>query len=313
MSLRSAKHVPAISQPGFSLVEVMLILVLLSATVLPVTLVLSQTSLLTRSVYIQSTRSLFLANAVAQMDPLRSDYYALFNDSSMDTTLSESGQTIPVMTKMDTANSDTFTKTIYLYTYNAASDSTNSPRTIHTIFRSTGAFRLRCGSSSSLMDSTNQLWLGDGNAYDLTKKQPGYVTGSTGVTGSNVVDIVNTSGADDGLFQYYREGSSGGNVDYKFDVPNGDYLVGLYFAEVNATVTGSNPNRRLMDIYIEGTLKNSTAYSPYETTGGSYRGNVQTFTTTVADSVLDLSIRRNASSNNEVRISGIVLQKRRIE
>jgi Malectin domain len=169
------------------------------------------------------------------------------------------------------------------------------------------------GRTLVLMDSSRQLWCGDGNAYDVTKKQPGYVTGTSGTAGSNVIDIVNVTGVDDGLFQYYREGAGSTNIDYKFDVPNGKYLVSLYFAELNGTVTGVAPNRRLMDIYIGGVLQNASAYSPYETTGGSYRGNIQFFEVTVSNTVLYISIRRNASSNHDARISGIVVQKRLIQ
>lgn len=298
---------------GVSLVEVLLILSLISVTVLPFMLLISQNSQLSRGVYIQSTRSLFQSNAGDMMDPLRPDFYTQFNDSVMNTGLSESGQTIPYMTQMDTTNSDTFKKTAYLYTYNNSSDAVSSPRTIHKLFQSTDTFRLRCGTSNALFDSAGQLWLGDGNAYDSSKKQPGYVTGSSGSTGSNLVDIVNTGSKDDPLFQYYREGTSSTNVNYKFDVPNGNYVVSLYFSELNSSVNGSAPNRRLMDIYIEGSLQNATAYSPYETTGGSYRGNVKQFEVTVGDSALDISIRRNASSNYDARISGIVLQKRLID
>jgi Tfp pilus assembly protein PilV len=300
-------------QPGISLVEVLLTLTLMAATILPLIVLISQNAQISRSTYIQSTRSLFQANASSQMDPLRSDYYTQFNDTTMTTSLSESGQTIPYMAKVDTTNSDTFKKKSYLYTYSSIDDAVNAPRTIHNIFQTASTFRLRCGRNDSLMDSSNQFWTGDGNAYDGSKKQPGYVTGSSGTTGSNVVDIVNTSSVDDGLFQYYREGTGSTNVDYKFDVPNGNYLISLYFAELNASVTGSAPNRRLMDIYIEGTLQNSSAYSPYETTGGSYRGNIQPFEVTVSDNVLNISIRRNASSNYDSRISGIVIQKRLIE
>lgn len=298
---------------GISLVEVLLILSLMAATILPFTLLISQNAQISRGTYIQSTRSLFQANSDSQMDPLRSDYYTQFNDTTMTTSLSESGQTIPYMVKVDTTNSDIFKKTAHLYTYNNTTDAVSSPRTIHTIFQTANTFRLRCGSNNSLMDSSKQLWVGDGNAYDVTKKQPGYVTGISGTTGSSATDIVNTAGVDDGLFQYYREGTGSTNVDYKFDVPNGDYLVSLYFSEVNASVTGSAPNRRLMDLYIESTLQNSSAYSPYETTGGSYKGNIQPFEVTVSDSVLDISIRRNASSNYDSRISGIVIQKRLIQ
>lgn len=298
---------------GVSLVEILLIMSLLTAAILPLTLLINQSAQLSRGTYIQSTRSLFLANAADQMDPLRSDFYTQFHDTTMTTSLSESGQTIPYMAYVDTANSDAFKKTAYVYTYNNSTDAVSSPRTTHKVFQVSGTFRLRCGSSNALMDSSRQLWFGDGNAYDVTKKQPGYVTGTSGTTGSSVVDIVNTAGVDDALFQYYREGNGSTNVDYKFDVPNGNYVVSLYFAELNASVNGSAPNRRLMDIYIEGVLQNSSAYSPYETTGGSYRGNVQYFEVTISDNVLHISIRRNASSNYDARISGIVIQKRLID
>lgn len=298
---------------GFSLVEVLLIMVLLTMTILPFTLLISQNSQLVRGIYLQSTKSLFQANAGYQMDPLRPDYYTQFHDSTMTTTLTDSGGTIPYMVYVDTANSDVFKKTAYLYTYNNSTDAVSAPRTIHKIFQDTDIFRLRCGSSSALLDSSNQLWTGDGYAYDNSKKQPGYVTGTSGAAGSSIVDILNTSGVDDGLFQYYREGTGSTNVDYKFDVPNGDYLVTLYFSELNASVNGSAPNRRLMDIYIEGTLQNSSAYSPYETTGGTYKGNIQPFEVTVSDNVLHISIRRNASSNYDARISGITIQKRLIQ
>lgn len=300
-------------QQGVSLLEVLLILALMSATILPFTLLTGQIAQNSRGVYIQSTRSLFQANVADQMDAGRPDYYTQFNDTAMATSLTESGQSIPYMLRADTANSDTFSKTAYLYTYNNSTDAVSSPRTIATVFKSTDTFRLRCGSSNALMDFGRNLWVGDGYAYDTTKKQPGYVTGTSGTTGSSAADIVNTTGVYDGLFQYYREGTGSTNVDYKFDVPNGNYLVYLYFSELNSSVTGSAPNRRLMDIYIEDTLKNSTPYSPFETTGGLYRGNIQPFEVSVSDSVLHISIRRNASSNYDARISGIVIQKRLVQ
>jgi Tfp pilus assembly protein PilV len=300
-------------QSGISLIEVLLVLALLSATILPFTLMINQNSQNSRGVYIQSTRSLFQASAADQMDASRSDYYTQFNDTTMTTSLSDLGQTIPYMVKVDTANSDIFNKTAYLYTYTNTTDATTSPRTLHMLFEGSDTFRLSCGSSNSFMDSSQRFWVGDGNAYDTTKKQPGYVTGTSGTTGSSTSsDIVNTSGVDDALFQYYREGVSSGNVDYKFDVPNGDYVVSLYFAELNASVTGTAGSRRRMDIYLEGTAV-STAYSPYETTGGTYKANIQSYDVTVSDNVLDLSVRRNSGSNYDVRISGIVIQKRLVD
>jgi Tfp pilus assembly protein PilV len=300
-------------QPGISLIEVLLVLALMSATILPFTLLIGQNSQNSRGVYIQSTRSLLQASAADQMDALRSDYYTQFNDTTMTTSLSDLGQTIPYMVKVDTANSDIFNKTAYLYVYTNTTDATSSPRTLHMLFESSDTFRLRCGTSNALMDSSQRFWGGDGNAYDTTKKQPGYVTGTSGTTGSSTSsDIVNTAGVDDGLFQYYREGTSSTNVDYKFDVPNGDYVVSLYFTELSASVTGTAGSRRRMDIYLEGSAV-STAYSPYETTGGTYRANIQSYDVTVSDSVLDISVCRNSGSNYDARISGIVIQKRLVD
>lgn len=299
---------------GISLVEVLLCLTLLSLSILPFTLLLGQSMQTGRGVYLQSTRGIFLSSAADQMDASRPDYTQQFNDSSKNNTLSESGQFIPYQTTVDTSTaSDSFKRTAYLYSYNTTSDPTNSPRYKLLLYNSSPVYRLRCGNSSAFIDSSNQEWVGDAFSYDATKKQPGYVTGSSGTTGSNVVNILNATAADDPLFQYYREGTGSTNVDYSFDVPNGAYTVFLYFAELNPSVTGSAPNRRLMDIYLEGSLQNSTAYSPFETTGGAYLGNIQYYDVTVSNNVLNVSIRRNASSNYDARISGIVLKKRLIQ
>jgi len=299
---------------GFSLVEVLFCMVFVSLIMLPLILVLGQTMQSSRGVYIQSTRGIFVSSASDQMDAYRSDYYQQFNDTTMNTNLSESGQTLPYMNKVDTTNSDTFQRMAYLYSYDSTSSATSSPRYDSLMYNSTTLIRLRCGNTSSFLDTSGQEWVGDAFAYDTTKKQPGYVTGSSGTTGSNTTQsIVNVSTTDAPLYQYYREGTGSTTVDYSFDVPNGNYTVYLHFCEMNATITGSSPNRRLMDIYLEGTLQNSTAYSPYETTGGSYRANIQAYDITVSDNVLNVSIRRNASSNNDARISGIKIMKRLIQ
>ena len=302
-------------QSGFSLVEVLFCITFISLIMMPLLLVVGQTMQSSRAVYIQSTKNIFMSSASDQMDASRNDYYTQFNDAAMNTTnLSESGQTLPYMTKMNTTNSDSFQRMAYLYSYDSTASSTTSPRYDTLMYNSNTIIRLRCGSTSAFQDMSGQEWVGDGFAYDTTKKQPGYVTGSSGTTGSNTTQsIVNVSTTDAPLYQYYREGTGSTNVDYSFDVPNGDYTVYLYFAEMSATITGSAPNRRLMDIYIEGSLQNSSAYSPYETTGGSYRANIQDFDVTVSDNVLNISIRRNASSNNDARISGIKIMKRLIE
>jgi Tfp pilus assembly protein PilV len=301
------------AQQGISFIEILLTLVLLGAVILPITLLLGQTSQNSKGTFVQSTRSLVLSSLMDEMSPARPTYYTLFNDSAKNTSISESGQTIAYLRKVDTGASNALTRTTYFYVYNNATDPAASPYYKSMLTHTADELRIRCGSASGLIDSANQPWQGDGNAYSAANKQPGYVTGSSGTTGSNVVDIVNTDGNDDGIFQYYREGTGSTQVNYSFDVANDQYTVDLYFAELNAAVTGSAPNRRLIDIYIEGILKNTSAYSPYETTGGANRGNIQSFDVTVADGVLNASIRRNASSNHDARISGIVVRKRRMQ
>lgn len=312
MRLQSMQ-IRAHARKGISLIEILLSMLLLGVVVLPLTLLLSQISQNSKGTYIQSTRSLVLSSLMDEMSPVRPTYYTLFNDAALNTSISESGQTLSYMRKVDTSNSNALARTTYFYLYSQTTDAATSAYYKSTLMHTTDTLRIRCGNSAGLIDSANQAWEGDGNAYSAANKQAGYVTGSSGSTGSNIVDIVNVSGNDDGIFQYYREGTGSTQVNYNFDVANGAYTVALYFAEVSAAVTSSAPNRRLMDIYIEGFLRNSSAYSPYETTGGAYRGNIQTFDVTITDGVLNLSIRRNASSNYDARISGIVIQKRRMQ
>lgn len=288
-----------LKRKGFSLVEVLLIMVLLSATVLPFTLMLTQTAQLSRGVNIQSTRGLALSSAADQMDASRADYYDAFHDTTMSTSLSESGQTIPMMTVVDTTNSNSFNKTSYLYSYNNSSDAVSSPRSMVALFNSSDVLRMRCGNASGLIDTSAQVWVGD-QAYDSSKKQPGYYT--VGTTGTVSSDILNATGTDDAIFQYWRETT---NMEYRFNVPNGSYNVMLYFSEMSGVTT------RYLNISLEGVVQNSSPYSVYQTTGGNYFGNIVAYDATVSDGVLNVNLDRDASAGtNNPRLSGIVIKKR---
>lgn len=290
--------------------EVILSLALLSAMLLPLTLMVNQTAQTSKLAAFQSSRGLFLSEATAQMDANRGDYYQQFNDSGMNTSLTDSGQTIPYMTVIDTSKSNTFTRAGNLYAFSKTTDAVSAPRYQLPLFQTSNVFRMRCGNTANLMDSSGQEWNGD-MAYDGTKKQPGYYTGVTTTTSSNTAqNILNVSSADYSLFQYWREGST---VDYRFDVPNGNYTVKLYFSEMTSGINSTN-NRRLSNINLESTLMNATAYSPYETVGNQlYMGNIQSYDVTVTDGVLNLSLVKNASSANNPRLSGILIKKRLIE
>jgi hypothetical protein len=286
-----------------------MILGLLSVTILPFTLMLSQSAILSKGVYVASTRNLFSVNTADQMDAARSDY-AQFNDAAMDTSLSESGQVLPFRVIVDTTNSDTFTKIASLYFYNNASDPASSPISTSNLFKAFDVFRQRCGSTDNLIDMSHMEWAGD-KAYSAANKQPGYLsTGST--TASYATTIANASGVDATLFQNAREGVSNGNVDYNFDVANGDYTVTLYFAENSSTTTASSPNRRRMDIWVEGVAKD-TDFSPFESSGGLYRAILKSYDVTVADNVLNVSVRKGATSDKQVSLNGIVVKKIQVQ
>lgn len=301
---------------GFSLIEVILVIVLLSSTILPLTLLNSQKSLSSRTNYVESSRSFQQAYYTDEMMPDRPSYVTLFTDSGMNTVLNESGQVIPYLRKVDSTNSNAFSRTIDFYQYRDSTDALTSPKSKVSLTQNSQEVRIRCGNTADLIDTAGLYWYGDAYAYDSSLKQPGYVTGTqSGVLGASpgVVDIINTTGNDDSLFQAYREASgAGNNIEYNVDVLNGAYTVKLYFAEVNSAVTGSAPNRRLMDIYLEGSLKNNAPFSPYEATGGTNRATYLTYDVTVSDSVLNISIRPNAgtSSGYYPRISAIAVRKK---
>lgn len=295
---------------GFSLVELLVIMVIMTITMLPIILSLTQTGQLVKGNYFKSSQNILIASLTDQMDASRPDYSTLFNDASMNTSITDAGAVIPFLRKVDTTNSTLFNRMLYLYSYRDASDPVTGYSSRNMITQASSVFRLRCGNTSGFIDSSGLYWHGDAFAYSAVNRQPGYVTGSSGSTGNSAgVGIVNT--VDDLLFEYYREGTGATNLNYSFDIENGNYVVDLYFAELDATVTGSAPHRRLMDFYLENTLANSAAYSAYEVTGGTYRASIQGYEVAVSDNVLNLSIRRNASSNRDARISGIVIYPKR--
>lgn len=301
-------------EPGISLLEVSLMIVLLTLVMVPYTLMMTQTAQNTRGVFIAATRGLLLNRLGDEMNPERPTFVTDFSQaSSMNTTITELGQTIPFRRYIDTTTanaSDTLNKQVYLYLYTNSTDSSSAPLYKTTLLISASQYRTRVGNTSGLTDSSNNFWFGDSSLYTAANKQPGYVSnmGTTGSTGSNIVNANDTY--DDTLYQNYRIGTSNTNLDYNFDLISGSYTVKLYFCETNASVTGTAPNRRLMDIYLEGALRNATAYSPYETTGGAYRANVVTYDVDVSDGTLNVSVRKNSSSNNDAILSGITIQKR---
>lgn len=281
---------------GFSLIEVLIIISMLSAIIIPYTLIMTQTTQGSRGSYLQSTRSILLNSLLDEMSPERTIYYTRFNDSSMNTSTSESGQTIPYMRKVDVTNSGASTamrRTVNIYLYNNSTDANTAYRYKTKVIQSAKTLRLRMGASASLIDTSSLLWQISSSTYDSNYKVPG-PTASYSSDATACPNIVNTSGNDDTLF---CNNSLGATMSYSIDVDNGPYTVKLYFAEINTGINATT-NRRLMDFTIEGVQVNRSPYSPYEATGGNSRGHVKMYDVNVTDGTLNITIAKNASSND---------------
>jgi hypothetical protein len=113
-------------------------------------------------------------------------------------------------------------------------------------------FLVDCGAAVDYLDSTSRLWLAD-RAY--TDGSWGYV-GYSDTWSTNQDIVVDTPG----LMRLYQTVRFGDAFGYQFDVPNGQYEVELYFAEV---------------------FHNAAA-------GGKLQSVVESFAITVTDGQLDL-------------------------
>ncbi|MEO0466643.1 MAG: malectin domain-containing carbohydrate-binding protein, partial [Pseudomonadota bacterium] len=156
---------------------------------------------------------------------------------------------------------------------------------------------------------------------DLT----GATTGNMG-TGNNT----NTNGADDtfvnpdgtpyvGDTTLFESERWTNNFGYNFDVPNGDYVVDLYFAETFVSLgdnTGGVGTRKF-DVAIEGgtVLDDLDLFDEGDGTAGDGEGLplvpiIRTFEVTVTDGVLDIdlnSLAANGGADN-AKISAIVVK-----
>ena len=118
---------------------------------------------------------------------------------------------------------------------------------------------------------------GNGNAWSADY---GYNTGNK-ATASVAIDGT----ADDTLFQSQRwDSPSGEELSYGFDVPNGDYVVNLYFAETYSGVFLSGG--REFDILLEGSNVNHNLDIYNE--AGKNTAYMISYNVTVADGQLNL-------------------------
>lgn len=293
------------AQGGFSLMEVLLIIALLSAMILPFALLMSQTGDNARGAYLQSSRSILLNSIMDQATIERNTFVASYT-TAMNSETTESGQVIPFRRMVDTQNagaSDTFKKTIYYYLYNSASDAANAPRFKTKQVVSRDVLRVRFDASQAAIVDASGLWWGCYNGYEAPNLVPGNFSAYSGAY--NATPLVNLPSHSD-MEIYQSEWFNATNLDYRIPVSNGLYTVKLYFKEVGHTT-------RLLDIYLEGQLMNPG--KPYNAYYACMRqhfcANVQMFDVYVNDGVLNVLIALNGAAVHSNRnLSAISIKKR---
>lgn len=293
---------------GFSLLEVLMCITMLTLIMLPFTLMTTQSGQMARLHYIQSTRTILLNSLKNELAPGDPNFVANYTDGSMNTSVSDSGQSIPYRVMADTTTAGATTsmkRTAHFYLYNNSTDATNAPRYSSTLVQYPKVIRQRM-ESSGLVDTVSQYWWPDSALYSSGNKIPGKLAAYS--TCCTPVDMMNVSGADDTLFQTNRYANP---LNFSADVENGAYTVKLYFAEewwpIDATTT-----RRLFNIYLEGSKVNTTGpYSASESAGGLYRAIIQMYDVNVTDGVLNVSLVPDSATNDpNAFLTAIEIRKR---
>jgi hypothetical protein len=141
--------------------------------------------------------------------------------------------------------------------------------------------QINCGASSMWSD-----WLPDQNYSGGTARNPG-----------TTHDILGTTA--DYMYQRYRSGS---DFSYRWtNLPNGRYVVTLFFAETYYTSAG----KRTFQVYLNGArvLNNFDIFA----VAGHDRGTSRTFTTYVTNGTLAIRFKR---IKDVAVINGIVVDGR---
>jgi len=171
---------------------------------------------------------------------------------------------------------------------------TARPAFLPLVFRPRLEFLVDCGSDVAYTDSAGQTWKAD-QAYEAGSW--GYV-GDTGVSAvSRTID--NTS--DPTLYQTLRW--SEGAFDYQFVVPNGTYEVELHFAEIFFR----SANLRKFNVILEGQTVLAD-FDVFASAGGAFRALKRTFTVTVSDGELNVSLDRGSANNPMLNALKVVKQ-----
>jgi prepilin-type N-terminal cleavage/methylation domain-containing protein len=310
---------------GFTLVEVMLVIAVLSLTAVPFALTLTQSGITAKKLNVVSSRGLVNSSRFAEAASLQQATFSSNYTDGSNRSITESGYAIPTLSKVPPAGdgvnpTDIFNRMTYLYLYDQ-DGSTLLRRGL--AFQGGNTYRLSANHSSNIVDNAGNFWATDSgsNLYNVANVQPGPLAAYS--TDSQAGSITNVSGYDGAIFQTRAYTSAGSPVNYAFPVPNGAYTVKLFSAEISSTANNTN-HRRLGDITLGGTVSgstitggnivNTTPYSPYESTQGTFLGNVLMYDTYVSNGVLTISINDTTRAPSQFfdgnMISAIEIRKR---
>jgi hypothetical protein len=137
------------------------------------------------------------------------------------------------------------------------------------------AIRIKAGASAPYTDASGNVWLPD----------QGFVDGDT-VERGNDVQIANTQ--DQAIYRTERYGMS----SFSYKLPNGKYIVKLYFAETYDDVSGAG--QRVFSFNVAG--HEFKDFDVWAKAGGAKRAYVETVNVDVANGKLDITFTTNIQS-----------------
>jgi hypothetical protein len=135
--------------------------------------------------------------------------------------------------------------------------------------------RIKAGTTAPYTDVSGNVWLPD----------QGFVDGDT-VDRGNDVQIPNTQ--DQAIYRTERYGMS----SFSYKLPNGQYIVKLYFAETYEDITG--PGQRVFSFNVEG--HEFKDFDVWAKAGGAKRAYVETVNVNITDGKLDITFTTNVQS-----------------
>lgn len=327
-SVQSSVFIPSLhratsrSPSGLSLLEVLMTLTVMSVTLLMTFVILQDLSQNSKFSYTQSSRNMEMQSLLDQLDIENPNISSAY-DTGYSTPLRsfvESGTNVGYVRTVPDSSCDALSKRIRLWLFHDDQDKTTEWVSKISTDWYQPEVRIDSGNTSVsnyFRDTSGVYWSRD-VSYNNGAGVPGYNTvdpTTTGTVATVITNISNTAGnsfynnTNQSLYQSYRQGNP--NIQYSFGVPDGEYIVQLYFAELDNTVN-STTNTRRADIQIENITK-LTNYSPFESVGYA-KAQVLTFNDVeVADGDLDVEINKAAGGSTlNPRLAAIVIRERTV-